>query len=68
MNLRVTSSNKQGEAYLVLTQGDTEETVNLTGSFDSFVDMSRFTPGQITMSFLYEDAGEVTVDVQLNIL
>lgn len=68
MNIRITSSNKHGEAYLVLAQGDIEETVNLTGSFDSFIDMSRFAPGKIAMSFLYEDAGEVTVDMHLSIL
>ena len=67
MNLHVTGSNKKGEAYLVLTQGDVEETINLTGAFDSDIDLSRFVSGQISICLIYEDAGEVKVDVSLEI-
>ena len=67
MSLYVSGSNKKGEAYLILTQGDVEETINLTGSFDSHIDMSRFKPGPISMGFFYEDAGEIKVDVHLEV-
>ena len=67
MSLHVIGSNKKGEAYLVLTQGDVEETINLSGSFDAPIDMSRFAAGPITICFLYEDAGEVKMDVHFEI-
>ena len=67
MSLHVTGSNLKGEAYLVLTQGDVEETINLTGSFNSPIDLSRFVPGGISMCFIYEEAGETKVDVHLEI-
>jgi len=68
MSLYVTGSNQKGEAYLVLTQGDIEETINLAGAFDASIDMSRFAPGPISISFIYEDAGEVAMNVQLAVI
>ena len=65
MSLHVTNSNNQGEAYLVLSQGALEKTVNLTGNFDSVIDLSPFAPGPISLCFVYEDAGEIKVDLQL---
>jgi len=67
MSLVITGSNNKGEAYLILTQDDVEETVNLTGAFDARIDMSRFAPGKVTMCFVYEDAGEIKMDVQLEL-
>jgi len=67
MSLHVTGSNKKGEAYLVLAQEDVEETISLTGVFDADIDMSRFANGQISLCFIYEDAGEVTLDVHLEV-
>ena len=67
MSLRVTGSNKKGEAYLILSQGDIEKTINLTGSFDACIDISQFAPGQISLCFVYENAGEVKVDMLLEV-
>ena len=67
MSLHVVSNNKRGEAYLILSQGDIEKTINLTGAFDSCVNMSQFAPGQISLCFVYEDAGEIKVNMLLDV-
>jgi len=53
------------DSETAITQGDVEETINLTGVFEANIDMSRFATGQISMCFIYEDTGEVKVDVHL---
>ena len=67
MRIYVTGSNKCGEAYLIISQGDEEETVNLTGCFSSDINLSKFGPGPISISLFYEDAGEATLTINTSL-
>jgi|GEM_PF-4614130 len=66
MCLRVTSKNKQGEAYLVITQDEQERTINLSGVVDEYIDINPFAQSKLNMLVLYESAGEINIDISLS--
>ena len=55
------STSGGGQVSLIISQGDTELTVNLTGEFNEDVDMSGFEPGRIKLQLVLKDAVDVDV-------
>ena len=62
--LHVKNTNSEGKVSITLTQGNTEKTFDVSGTFDGSIDTSAFAPGKITIRLDFESAK--TVDVAVN--
>jgi hypothetical protein len=58
-NLYVSSSNGEGSIRLTLSQGDVEETFDISGSFSGYIDTSAFEPGQIRVALRFDNAQDI---------
>jgi hypothetical protein len=62
-SMRVDSTNSAGRISLVITQGDVERTIDISGEYSGDIDMSAFKPGRLRLLLNYENAEEVDVVV-----
>lgn len=63
--LRVTSTNGSGQVSLLLSQGTTRRSVDLSGGFDGAVDVHGFEPDRRTrLRVDFRDARDVRLDVR----
>ena len=61
--LSVKNTSSDGTVSLVLTQGDTIEVFDVSGTFNGSIDTSAFTPGKITIRMNLDSAKDVDVVV-----
>ena len=57
----IESTCREGEIFLVLTQGDAERAFDISGKFDGFVDTRDFEPGTVRVRLNLEEAYDVRV-------
>jgi len=55
------STNSRGEILLILTQGSTERTIDISDEFDEYIDLSDFDAGDIHMNLRFLRARDVSV-------
>ena len=58
-NLHVSSSNSEGNIQLTLSQGDIEETFDISDSFFGSIDTSAFESGQIRVALRFDGARDI---------
>jgi hypothetical protein len=63
-NLHVNSENSEGSIRLTLSQGDVEESFDISGSFSGNIDTSAFEPGQIRVALRFDNAQDI--DLYIN--
>ncbi|MCL2704033.1 MAG: hypothetical protein FWE91_10565 [Defluviitaleaceae bacterium] len=56
----VTNSNNNGEVSLLISQGNVETTVDISGYFNGYIDMSDFKPGRIRLQLNFNRASDVS--------
>lgn len=59
----INSSNSGGKIFFVMKQGDVEKTIEITGEFNSRIDMNEFKAGRIRLRLEFEHAKDLTVSV-----
>ncbi len=59
--LHVQNTNGAGNVSVLLTQGDTEKTVDVTGEFNESIDMAGFEAGSLTLRLNFENAEDVSI-------
>ena len=62
-SFRVTSTSSEGKASLIITQGETEKTIDISGEFNENIDMGDFEPGTFSLRLSFEQAGNVNVAI-----
>ena len=50
-----------GETSLIITQGDTTKTIDLTNGFNEHIDMQEFSPGRIRLRLQFDSARNVNM-------
>jgi heme/copper-type cytochrome/quinol oxidase subunit 4 len=63
-NFHVNSSNSGGEMELVVSQGDMIIVIDINDSFNDYIDMSDFSPGQIRIQLNFERASSVSTSIR----
>jgi hypothetical protein len=58
-NLHINSGNSEGSIWLTLSQGDLEESFDISGSFSGNIDTSAFEPGQIRVALRFDNAQDI---------
>ncbi|MCL2817278.1 MAG: hypothetical protein FWD39_02690 [Clostridiales bacterium] len=66
--MRVTNANSEGKVFLIISQGDVEKTVELSGEFSEDIDMSDFEPGSVKLRLKFEKAKDVKVTITWTII
>jgi len=59
--LHAENTSSDGGVFLVMTQGDTEKTFDLSGEFNGSIDTSAFEPGRVKLRLNFEKAKDVKV-------
>jgi hypothetical protein len=62
--LHVDNTNSEGKVFLVLTQGDTEKTFDISGKFNGEIDTSAFEPGKIKLRLNFEKVKDLDLYVK----
>lgn len=62
-NFRVNSSNNDGKIFLVLKQEGIEKRIEITGKFNSKIDMRDFKAGRIKLRLEFEQAKDLKIAV-----
>lgn len=62
--LNVVSTNSVGVVSIVMTQGDTKITTDISGEYDGNIDMGDFEPGRIGIRLEFEHAENVVLSVR----
>ena len=59
--LHVESTVGGGEAYLIISQDDTEKSIDITGEFNENIDMIGFGPGRIRLRLEFKRAENIDI-------
>lgn len=57
----VNGTNNGGKVFLIMSQGDIERTIEITGEYDKKIDMSEFTPGRVRLRLDFENAEDIHI-------
>ncbi len=61
--LHAENTNGAGNISILLTQGDTKKTVDVSGDFNDDIDMSDFEPGKVRLRLEFKNTEGVSISV-----